>query len=101
MAPQIGMLVVGLGKIGWMHAANVAHRIPHVRLAAICDTDAGVVQRGIAEYGVPGSTSLGDVVNGDGVDAVLVASPAQTHAAIIAAAAQAGKHVFSEKPVGL
>ena len=83
MAAEIGILVVGLGKIGWMHAANVAYRIPRVRLAAVCETDPTVLRRGIAEFGVPGSATLPDLVGRDDVDAVLVASPAQTHAAVI------------------
>jgi scyllo-inositol 2-dehydrogenase (NAD+) len=101
MAPGIAVLVVGLGKIGWMHASNVAYRIPRVRLAAVCDADAGVLSRAEAEFGVPASQDLVVSLGRADVDAVLIASPARTHAAVISAAVAAGKHVFSEKPVGL
>src|SRR5579871_2835686 len=96
MGGELGILVVGAGKIGRMHAANVAGRIPHVRLAAICDVDPTVRQQAAAEFTVPTYNSVEQALLQPDVAAVLVASTAQTHAEIIAAAVAAGKHIFAE-----
>jgi inositol 2-dehydrogenase len=98
---SIGVGVIGLGRIGWMHAQNVAWRIRGVRLAAACDAVEEVRDRARAELYVPCFERVEELVERSDVDAVLIASTAETHAAMIETAVKAGKHVFSEKPIGL
>ncbi len=52
-------------------------------------------------YGVPTTTSIGDVLSNPEVDAVYVATPHYTHMPIGVAAARAGKHVLMEKPIAI
>jgi myo-inositol 2-dehydrogenase/D-chiro-inositol 1-dehydrogenase len=89
----------GAGRIGRIHAANIAAHAG-ARLRYVVDVDASAAA-GIAA--ATGATVAGtDTVLADaGVDALLVASPTDTHAALIEAGAAAGKAILCEKPVDL
>ena len=95
----LGVGLVGAGQMGRIHAANLAAgRISGARLAAVADADAAVAGACAAEHDVP-ALSVGSLVNDDGVRAIVIASPGNTHAGIIETAARVGKHVFTEKPL--
>lgn len=75
---------------------------PEVKVTALCDSDAATLERGRMQTGVTvASTRYEDIVGRDDVDAVIVATPNFTHAAIVLAAIQHGKHVLCEKPLAL
>lgn len=92
--------VAGLGRMGSLHARNLAGRIPGARLTRVVDADPGRAAAVGAALAVPTSTDFADLLAPD-VDAVVVATPTPLHAEQAEAAAQAGKHVFCEKPVSL
>jgi inositol 2-dehydrogenase len=96
---RIGL--AGLGRMGRIHAANLAARCPSARLACVFDTDAGAARQAGERFEVPWVTSYEDMLAGDRVDAVAIATPTATHAELAVRAAQVGKHVFCEKPVSL
>jgi predicted dehydrogenase len=54
-----------------------------------------------AEVGCKPASSLDEVLADPAIDALLVATPHKTHRLLVEAAAQAGKHVFVEKPLAL
>lgn len=87
--------LIGCGAWG----RNIARNLADLgALAAVCDTDASAAEA--AAHGAPVCTA--DAVLGDAaIDAVAIATPAATHAALVAAALAAGKHVFVEKPLAL
>jgi myo-inositol 2-dehydrogenase/D-chiro-inositol 1-dehydrogenase len=89
--------VLGLGRIGATHAANLA-AIDEVDVV-VFDPDAAAVERTTA---TTGARSLPDreAVLGE-ADAVVLATPTANHADDLAAAAAAGLPVFCEKPVSL
>ena len=95
---EVRVGVLGLGRIGRLHASNVAAGVPGLRLAAAYDPapEAGSVAAGLD---VPLRAAWQEVVEDPGVDAVLVCSPPDAHAEQIVAAAEARKHVFCEKPL--
>jgi predicted dehydrogenase len=91
--------VVGLGYWGPNLVRNL-HEVPDVEVAAICDLD----EEALAKVGrrfpaVPQTTSYADVLADDSVDAVVIATPVGTHAALAHEALEAEKHVFLEKPL--
>jgi myo-inositol 2-dehydrogenase/D-chiro-inositol 1-dehydrogenase len=88
--------VVGLGRIGRVHAANLARR---GWLAAVVDCFAPVARAAGDEHGVAWSVSLEDVL--PGVDGVVIAAPTALHAELAERASAAGVAVFCEKPLGL
>jgi myo-inositol 2-dehydrogenase / D-chiro-inositol 1-dehydrogenase len=98
MTTPLSFGLVGAGWIGTFHAATLAERLPGVRLAAVADRDPAAAARLKAPkaYGDPL-----ELLADPSVDAVAICSPAATHAELVVAAAQAGKHVFCEKPMAL
>jgi inositol 2-dehydrogenase len=101
MADRVRVGLAGLGRMGRIHAANLADRCPSARLAGVFDLDEGAARRAGERLGVPWTTSLEDLLGDDRVDAVAVATPTTSHAELSVAAARAGKHVFCEKPISL
>lgn len=94
--------VIGAGRIGKIHAENLATRIPGVEVAAIADVDLKCAQELAARLHVPSSVDDYHVILSDpSIDAVAICSSTDTHAKIIVEAAQAGKHIFCEKPIAL
>lgn len=97
---DLGIGVIGAGAIGAVHAANLAHRVPGARLAAVADVDRAKAEACAADNDAEGAfASEAELLAHPGLEAVIVCTPPETHAGIIEAAAAAGKHVFCEKPL--
>jgi myo-inositol 2-dehydrogenase/D-chiro-inositol 1-dehydrogenase len=90
--------VVGLGRMGRVHAQNLAYGVPGARLAGVVDSRPKVAAAVGRELGVPSRTALDDLLVDVGVDGVVIATPLVTHAALVEQVAAAGKHVLCEKP---
>jgi myo-inositol 2-dehydrogenase/D-chiro-inositol 1-dehydrogenase len=96
---MIRFTLIGAGRIGKIHAENIA-RHPQATLAYVADADAAAA-RELAERWSAKAVALEDAVGGGDVDAVLIASSTDTHADWIERCAAAGKPVFCEKPLDL
>jgi UDP-N-acetyl-2-amino-2-deoxyglucuronate dehydrogenase len=70
-------------------------------LSAVCDTDAERAQAAASAWGVPWFSSLEELLAADVCDVVSVCTPSGLHSEHGVAAAQAGKHVITEKPMSL
>jgi UDP-2-acetamido-3-amino-2,3-dideoxy-glucuronate N-acetyltransferase len=71
-------------------------------LAAVCDTDEGILKQFSDEYpGAAAVSNLVDILENPDIHAVAVATPAETHAAIVRTCLRAGKDVYVEKPICL
>lgn len=91
--------IFGAGRIGRIHAANLA-ALPGVKLKYVCDPVAAAALEVAQLHGAEVSTI--DAVFADpAIDVVAIASSTDTHSDLITRAAQAGKHIFCEKPVDL
>jgi myo-inositol 2-dehydrogenase/D-chiro-inositol 1-dehydrogenase len=101
--PQpLAFALVGAGRMGSFHAETLAHRLPGVRLAAVADPAPGAARRLADRLGCPTAyTEIGDLLDDPEVDAVVIATPARTHAGLVEAAARAGKGVYCEKPMAV
>src|SRR5580658_9729104 len=93
---MLEIAVLGAGRIGRIHAGNIAAH-PDVRLAGVADTMPAAAARLAATLGTR-ALSVDDAL---GADAVLIASPTPTHAEYIERAAARGRPVFCEKPIDL
>ena len=91
--------VFGAGRIGRIHASNVA-ALPGVRLKFVCDPVADSAAQLAAQLGAAVSTPEAVLADAS-IDAMVIASPTDTHSELIHRAAAAGKHIFCEKPVDL
>jgi predicted dehydrogenase len=97
-------------RIGIIGAGGVSdyHHVPAIRLdsraelVAICDTSRELLEKRRTAWSVDKVTTDPEVICRDpNVDAVIIATPNDTHHPIAVAAAQAGKHIMCEKPLGL
>jgi myo-inositol 2-dehydrogenase/D-chiro-inositol 1-dehydrogenase len=99
---QLNVGLVGAGRIGLLHAAHLARRIPRARLVAVADVVEEAARQCAVEFSVPRAADDYRVLLDDpNVEAVVICSATDTHARIIQDAAGAGKHIFCEKPIDL
>jgi len=99
---KVNVGVIGLGRIGKLHAEHLALRIPEANLAAISEIEEQLdTAKDFAErFRVPQVTQdYSEILSNNDIDAVVICTPTNTHSQIIAEAAQAGKHIFCEKPI--
>ncbi len=96
---QIGL--VGLGRLGYEHAVNLATQVGGCTLSAICDLDAARVNEVAKTLQVPHAyTDFTQMCQNEALDAIVIVSPSFLHTQQIEIAMQHGKHVFCEKPLG-
>lgn len=101
-AQSLNLGLIGAGRIGRVHAANLTTRIPRTNLLMVADVVEAAARDCAQQYRIP--NPVGDyreVLANPDIDAVLICSATNTHAQMIVEAAQAGKHVFCEKPIAL
>ncbi len=98
---MIRIALFGAGRIGSVHAANIAALHPRAVLAWVYDTNATVATAVAARYGARPAANVDAVLGDPAVDAVLIASSTATHVDLITAAALAGKAILCEKPIDL
>jgi myo-inositol 2-dehydrogenase/D-chiro-inositol 1-dehydrogenase/scyllo-inositol 2-dehydrogenase (NAD+) len=93
---------VGAGRVAQVHANSLTHHVPEAKLVAIVDTDAKALKETGESYGVEARfQTLEDALDGTTFQAVVITTPTFVHKAQAVTAAQAGKHVFLEKPMAL
>jgi UDP-N-acetyl-2-amino-2-deoxyglucuronate dehydrogenase len=98
----INFAILGCGRIAKRHADLLGtHQISGARLVAVCDSDPARVDAYATRYGVPGYTSLDDMLAQRGIDVVSVLTPSGMHAAHAIRVAASGRHVVVEKPMAL
>ncbi len=94
----INIGIIGLGRIGKLHADNIIKFNRAMRVHAVADVY--LDQEWLAARNITRAYSDPDPILADqAIDAVIICSPTPTHAAYIMAAAKAGKHIFCEKPI--
>lgn len=92
--------VLGAGRIGKIHAGNIATRIPGAVVEAIADPNFAFAKE-LAEklHVAKVYDDHRKVMEDPAIDAVAICSSTATHAQFMIEAAQGGKHIFCEKPV--
>ncbi len=106
---ELGVAVAGFGWMGRVHTqayARVLHHFPQLtvapRLVAVADEVPGRAEEAAAQFGFAGATrDWRELAADPSVQAVSIAAPNFLHREIGVAMAQAGKHIWIEKPVGL
>ena len=105
---RIGVGLIGFGWLGQAHSRSMQRirtlfpeRTFEPELAMVSDTLPARVEEAVGSYGYArGSADWRRVVDDPAVDLVVIAAPNALHVELIEAAAEAGKAVFCEKPVG-
>ena len=97
---RLNVGIIGAGRIGKVHAENLAFRVPEERALAITDLNHDAAERVAARCGIPTvAASVDQILSDSAIRAVLICASTDTHADLIVRAAQAGKHIFCEKPI--
>jgi len=98
MQQQKSVALVGCGKWGRNIARNLA-QLGALRI--ICDADENNVASVATEFGAEFTKDFRNVLSAPEINAVVIATPATTHAALGTDAIKAGKHVYLEKPIAV
>jgi len=100
MGDELGIGIIGAGRIGMLHAQNISRHIPHARVVVVADPRLVCARAAAATSNASDAVADSrDVLGRNDVDAVIICSSTDTHARIIRDAASAGKHIFCEKPL--
>lgn len=97
----IGLGVIGTGRIGAVHVRNIARSVQGARLIAIADADPAVAKRLADEVSSACVADIDGILSDAAIQGVIIATPTETHADLVAKSARAGKHVLCEKPISL
>jgi predicted dehydrogenase len=109
MVDTLGVAVIGFGWMGRVHTqayARVRHHYPHLplvpELVAVAEEVPGRAEEAAAQFGFASTTrDWREVAADPRVQAVSITAPNFLHREIGVAMAEAGKHIWIEKPVGL
>lgn len=94
--------IAGLGRLGKVHAGNLAFKIPNAELTAACSIMPAELTYAQEELGVKEVYSdYREMLAKADIDAVAIITTSGEHCWQIEAALDAGKHVFSDKPLGV
>lgn len=97
-AIQIGL--IGAGRIGRVHTETVANCIPDANILAVADVFEEAAQKCATDFRIPSFfKDHREILENSDIEAVLICSSTDTHAQFIEEAAEAGKHIFCEKPI--
>ncbi len=100
MEKKLRIGIIGAGRIGKLHANNLVNSVPEAEVAAISDVYLPGAQELAENLGVKKIyDDYTKILQDPEVDAVFICSSTDTHSIISKEAAQAGKHIFCEKPI--
>ena len=98
---MINAAIIGLGRWGQNLVNSVQEKSDAIRFVAGATRTVAKAAAYAREKGFPLHDSYAKVLADPKVEAVVLATPHTRHAAQVVAAAKAGKHVFTEKPLAL
>ncbi|MGD0005445.1 MAG: inositol 2-dehydrogenase [Anaerolineaceae bacterium] len=92
--------IIGAGMIGKVHAENLSYRIPTANPIMIADINESEAHKSAERCHIPQAVKdYHEILSNPQVEAVVICSSTNTHSQIICEAAEAGKHIFCEKPI--
>ena len=98
MDKPVGFGIIGAGMIAEMHAKSILS-LDNCRLLGFCDSKYESAARRAEEFHCKAYRDMAEMLADPEVEAVTIATPSGAHMASAVAAADAGKHVFCEKPL--
>jgi len=95
----IRFALVGCGRISANHVEALRQHAGRASLVAVCDSNPTALQAAVDRTGAAGFASLAELLDGSDADVVALATPSGLHPRQAVRAAQAGRHVLTEKPM--
>ena len=100
MSRAVNVGAIGVGRIGTVHAQDMAFRVPKSRLVAVADANADAAKKAAQECGIKDWYSdYRELLKRTDIEAVTIATPTHLHLDPAIDAAEAGKHALLEKPL--
>lgn len=96
----VGVGVIGAGNISLQYLTAMA-RFPDLRVRFLADLDVEQAARRAAEFGIPRSGSVDDLLADDGIEIVVNLTIPAAHVEVGMRVVESGRHVWSEKPLAL
>ena len=92
--------LIGAGRIGKLHGELITYNLPGVEIKTVADIDIDQIGQWAKQLQIKSlTTEASEIFNDAEIEAVLICSSTDTHAQLIIEAANAGKHIFCEKPI--
>ncbi len=98
MKKTLGFGIIGTGAIASHHAKSI-QELEDCKLVAVCSSTNKRAKEASIKFGVPAYSSIGDFLSLEDLDIVCVCTQSGKHLEPIIAAAKAGKHIITEKPL--
>lgn len=95
----IRFALVGCGRISANHVDALRQHAGRAELVAVCDTQPDALAAAVQRTGAAGFGSLAALLDGSDADVIVLATPSGLHPRQAMRAAQAGRHVLTEKPM--
>ena len=96
---RVRFALVGCGRISKNHVESLNKHAKHAELVAVCDVDEQALEAAQAATRAEAFKRYEDLLAKSGADVVVLSTPSGLHAEQAIAAAAAGKHVITEKPM--
>ncbi|MGY2575695.1 Gfo/Idh/MocA family protein [Vibrio sp. C8] len=96
---KIRIAVIGCGRISKNHFGSIEQLSSEYELVAVCDIDDKVLSAHSEQYGVPGYSTIDELLLSEKLDLVTLCTPSGMHASQTIKFAQAGVNVITEKPM--
>ena len=96
---RIKLGLVGCGRIARNHFSSISQYPDDIALQAVCDLDGHVAAVAAKKHDVNAYTDLGEMLDNEQLDLVVLCTPSGLHAKQTITAAKHGVHVISEKPM--
>ena len=98
---RIRIGVCGVGRIGHLHAENVAKSMEKAELIAVADPIISLARTVAKSLSVHAYSKPSEMMKKERLDAVIISTPTQTHVELVEIAADAHLQVLLEKPIAL
>ncbi len=98
---QVRVGIIGAGRIGKLHAENLAFSVRNATPVAITDIIRAAAEETAVRCNIPVADDYQIIFRNPEIDAIVICSSTDTHAQLVEQAAAAGKHIFCEKPIDL
>ncbi|KAK4529205.1 hypothetical protein CCYA_CCYA01G0062 [Cyanidiococcus yangmingshanensis] len=98
---KVNIAVIGAGRIGQVHAENIAFKLRRANLVGVASGTKELAERCSLAAGCKPYYDYHQLLEDPSVDAVCICSASTQHTKQIKEAAEAGKHIFVEKPIDI
>lgn len=102
MNSPVRICMIGAGRVGKQHSSSLTRFVPGAKITSIVDPVGEVLHATADQFGIENRfATLEEALEKASFDAVIITTPTPTHLPLARTAAEAGKHIFLEKPMAL